>query len=160
MRWKDVTQEDDGPWVTFPTTKNKKPHRVPLSPQAVDVLERLRARGGSSAFVFPTDKPGRGDRPIASPGHAARRLKDATGIEDVHVHDFSRTVGTNLQKLGFSWEVIASVLNHTLRGVTRVYARHDYAKEKRDALVAWARKIDSIVTGRVEAANVVLMTSR
>jgi hypothetical protein len=46
-----------------------------------------------------------------------------------------------LQELGFSVELIEVILNHTsgvFRGVTGVYARHDYADQKRAALQRWS----------------------
>jgi integrase len=63
MRWKDV----DGEWWTIPAevAKNGLGHRVPLSPQAMRVLERVRKVTGEldrkadrkqSEWVFPHPK--------------------------------------------------------------------------------------------------------
>jgi hypothetical protein len=49
--------------------------------------------------------------------------------------------------------VISKILNHVERGVTAVYDRHSYDAEKRQALDAWGRKLEAIITG--QAANVV-----
>jgi hypothetical protein len=51
--------------------------------------------------------------------------------------------------------VIGRVLNHAERDVTAVYDRHSYDAEKRTALEAWGRKLESIVSGEEAAAKVV-----
>ncbi len=43
--------------------------------------------------------------------------------------------------------VIGRVLNHAERDVTAVYDRHSYDAEKRTALEAWDRKLESIGSG-------------
>ena len=57
---------------------------------------------------------------------------------------------TTLGLLGFSEEVISKVCNHTTRGprATAVYARYDYDREKREALEAWGRHLDALLTGQ------------
>ncbi|MGO8933596.1 MAG: hypothetical protein ACLQDA_07800, partial [Terracidiphilus sp.] len=77
------------------------------------------------------------------------------------LHDIRRSCITGLQRLGFPLEVTEAVANHksgTLSGIAATYARHDYAKEKREALDAWARHVESIVSGR--PANVVSLSER
>jgi len=45
------------------------------------------------------------------------------------------------------------LLNHTDRRVTDIYDRYDYDKEKRQALEAWARKLQGILSEK-KADNV------
>jgi hypothetical protein len=78
-------------------------------------------------------------------------------IEPWVFHDLRRTVATNLQKLGIRVEVTEAVLNHvsgSRAGIVGVYQKHDYATEKRQALEAWSRRLEAIVTGAT-ASNVV-----
>ncbi len=66
-------------------------------------------------------------------------------------------MATNLQKLGVRLEVTEAVLNHisgSRAGIVGIYQRHTWAAEKRAALSAWARRLDTIVSG-ASAANVV-----
>jgi hypothetical protein len=46
--------------------------------------------------------------------------------------------------------VIARILNHVETGVTAVCDRHYYDREKREALEAWARRLDEIVEEGLE----------
>jgi hypothetical protein len=76
---------------------------------------------------------------------------DSLPVKGWRAHDLRRTVCTQLAKMGFSPMVIGSVVNHrqvTKAGVTLgVYVQYDYAREKRDALDAWAERLSAIVTG-------------
>ena len=42
--------------------------------------------------------------------------------------------------------VIGKILNHIESGVTRVYNRHSYDKEKQEALNAWGARLSRIVS--------------
>ena len=42
--------------------------------------------------------------------------------------------------------VISKILNHVESGVTRVYDRHSYDKEKQEALDAWGARLVRIVS--------------
>jgi hypothetical protein len=59
--------------------------------------------------------------------------------------------------IGVAPHVIEAVLNHksgTIKGVAKIYNRYNYATEKRQALEAWARRLEAIVSG-AETSNVV-----
>jgi integrase len=85
MRWQDV----DGPWWTIPAelAKNGLSHRVPLSPQAVSIIERLRKRA-KGPWVFPSLTT---ERPIENPQKAAERLRERSKVPDLRLHDLRRT---------------------------------------------------------------------
>ena len=49
---------------------------------------------------------------------------------------------------GVQREDVAKILNHVDSGATSIYDRHSYDNEKRQALETWARKLESILTGK------------
>ena len=72
-------------------------------------------------------------------------------------HDLRRTAASGMAGLGIPPHVVEAVLNHksgTIKGVAAVYNRYSYATEKREALDAWARRLDAIVNP-APASNVV-----
>jgi integrase len=74
------------------------------------------------------------------------------------LHDLRRTAASGMAALGVRLPVIEKALNHksgSFRGIVGVYQRHEYAVEKRDALVRWADHVDALVSGRRE--NVVTL---
>ena len=65
-------------------------------------------------------------------------------------HHLRRTVAYNLQRLGVRLEVAETALDDVSgnrAGITGVYPRAEHAAEKRNALAAWANRLDAIVTG-------------
>src|SRR5262249_13199224 len=97
----------------------------------------------------------------------ARRAKGAeTGgkppapLTPWNVHDLRRTVATGLQRLGVRLEVTEAVLNHISgsRGeIAGVYQRHDWAAEKRAALVSWGAHVSAVIEGGTAASNIVTL---
>ncbi len=152
MRWQDI----DGDWWTIPGefTKNGLAHRVPLSPPAVNLLKEIKGDNEDvpTGWVFPRPK---GAGPITVVWKTAQRLRTRSGIEFVP-HDLRRTVASRMTgDLGISRLVVSKILNHVESGITAVYDRHSYNPEKRQALDAWGRRLDEILTGASSGANVV-----
>ena len=63
--------------------------------------------------------------------------------------------------IGIPPHVVEAALGHrsgTIKGVAAVYNRYSYGTEKRQALDAWARRLQAIVSGD-PASNVVELAS-
>jgi integrase len=148
MRFKDI----DGDWWTIPAefSKNGLSHRVPLSPQAQRVIEQVQrfaeqqdALRKRSEWVFP--HPKRPEDPIYESGLFARRIRKNSGV-DFRAHDFRRTAASMMAGMGTPRLVIGKILNHVEPGVTKVYDRHSYDREKQEALNAWGARLSGIVS--------------
>jgi integrase len=147
--WSEVDFESAMWEIPSSKTKNARPHRVPLSPMALKILDSLPRQG---SYVFPSRAGASIDesRPMKSGAlaHAIRRNRDMLGLEEFCPHDLRRTCASFLASLGVERFIISRILNHTERNVTAIYDRYSYDKEKRQALVMWAAKLEEIVTGR------------
>lgn len=151
MAWADVEMASS--WWTIPAEKSKNglAHRVPLSAMARAVLEEMR--DADPVWVFPS--PARKGRHIVKPYDAARRVATLTkpseeepGVEFV-LHDLRRTAASYMTSMGFDrLKYVAKILNHVETGVTRVYDRHSYDAEKREALDAWAERLKVILSSK------------
>ena len=122
-------------------TKNKQLHIVPLSQQAMAIIDQLLEQDGE--FLIKTGRTG--DKPVNGFSKAKVQLDRLSGITDWKFHDIRRTVATNLSKLGVDRSLLQRIVNHTDSGVTAIYDRYSYLEEKRDALQKWADKLDDIV---------------
>jgi integrase len=121
--------------------KNKKSHSVPLSRQAMGIVEA--APQISEEYVFSY-----GTRPLRGFHHAKQALDQASGVSGWTLHDLRRTCASGLAKLGVSIAVIEQILNHrggSLAGVAGVYIRQQFEKEKRAALQQWADYVEQLV---------------
>jgi integrase len=157
----ELDLNDTAPMWTIPSSraKNREPHRVPLSPLALQLIREARDLGGSSPWLFPSPKGEGGIDPHAST-KALGRARAAIGLDDFRVHDLRRTAATRMAEMGINPHTISLVLNHisirrgTITG--KVYNQYSYDREKREALIAWGARLERIVAGE-EGANVAPM---
>ena len=122
-------------------TKNRKTFELPLSTQALAILERQHRRN-STEFVF-------SDKGYQDWDRAKQRLDRKLGIAEWHLHDLRRTCATQLGELGIQPHYVEAILNHVSghkRGVAGTYNRAKYADEMRTALQRWANHLDTITT--------------
>jgi integrase len=146
MKWTDIrTAIDDNEQSTLhlAETKNGRPHDLPLSGIAMEILDALPRY--KSEYVFAAafgDRPGH----VSGFSRAKRRCDELSGITGWRLHDLRRSVATYMVGLAIPLETVGKVLNHAPAGVTaKTYVRHSYAPEMRRALETWARKLQSIV---------------
>lgn len=139
---------------TLPDSKNKRPHLVPLSALALDLIGHA-LKGNENAFVFPSRAGARrvGHIHRESLSRAAYRLSRRLG-EPWAAHDLRRSCATRLGELGASRFVMDRVLNHVDQSVTgKHYDLHDYEAEKREDLDKWAAEIERLVGIERSARN-------
>ena len=78
---------------------------------------------------------------------AAASFELPTGLRDVRLHDFRRTVGSWLAQRGNSLHLIGRVLNHSNQATTAIYAR--FAEDHvRTALDEHGRRVLEVAQGR------------
>lgn len=94
-------------------------HYIPLSSAALELLQ-LVPREEGNPYILPGKKPG---SHLVNIDKAWNRVREAAGIEDVHIHDLRRTVGSWLAQAGNSLHLIGRVLNHSNQSTTAIYAR-------------------------------------
>jgi integrase len=120
-------------------TKNGRQHEVPLSRQALAIVER-QPRRNSSGFLFSDNGNHDWDRSKA-------RLDGKLGIAPFTLHDLRRTAATGMAELRVQPNIIEAVLNHVSghkAGVAGIYNRARYEADMRDALQRWADHIDRL----------------
>jgi integrase len=137
-------------------SKNRRQHTVPLSPQAMEIINGLPRFSGSK-FVFSAGKT------AASGFSSAKERLDkfiardnGEAIAPWIMHNFRRGTATGLAGLGINLPVIERCLNHvsgSFGGIVSIYQKHSFADEMRAAMDAWGRRIDSLVTDK--ASNVI-----
>jgi integrase len=157
MEWSEIDLERRVWSLPREKAKNDQGHDVHLSQQAVDLLLALpRIQGG---LVFSTN----GRTAVSGFSRSKERLDGLMAKSIGHevdpwiLHDLRRSAATGMAGLRVLPHVVDRILNHTsgtIRGVARVYNRFDYLEERKAAIEAWGRKVDTIVTG-AEAANVI-----
>ncbi|HEX9320564.1 MAG TPA: tyrosine-type recombinase/integrase, partial [Xanthobacteraceae bacterium] len=132
-------------------TKNNRPHVIPLTPPAMQILEQVPRREGR-VLLFGSGTAGYGGWHLAK-----RKLDERVAITSSErlrpwtVHDIRRTVATGMADLGVQPHVVEAVLNHvsgTKRGVAGTYNKSKYANEVKQALALWADHVGALVEDR------------
>lgn len=124
--------------------KMRQAHVVPLAPQAVAILDELRAIGGGSRYVLPGRNP---DKPISNNTllFALYRLGYKSKMT---AHGFRAVASTALNEAGFRADVIEAQLAHAERDEVRAaYNRALYMPERRTMLRQWADMVDAYARG-------------
>ena len=129
-------------------TKNGRPHKVPLSPQARTVLRDMREVNGECTFAFAS--PRKRDQPIGVAGRAFARWREAAQVEDFKGVDLRHAAVSGMARAGVRLEVIQQVMNHSPADITRrVYlARDSLLAEVAQALNLWGAHVDRVVAGK------------
>lgn len=132
---------------TIPATrmKMKIEHRVPLSPQALDVLEELRPISGAGELCF----PGHHDPSRMMSENAMLYAIWRMGYRGkATVHGFRATGSTILNECGFNPDAIERQLAHAERNKIRAaYHRSEYMEERLKMMNWWADYLDQIKAG-------------
>ena len=149
-------------WVEIDLTKNvwaipaermkkNKPHTVPLSPQAIQLLELIKPISGRGEFVFPSD---RNPRRHAHPQTANTALKRMGFDKKLVAHGTRALASTTLNDQGFDPEVIEAALAHTGKDEVRnAYNRAEYVARRIPMMNWWSERIEKAATGNMSLAG-------
>lgn len=145
LLWTDI--DVDKAMLTIPASRMKmgRTHRVPLSTQAMAVIERIRPLNGHRKLVFSS---------VRKPGFPMSENTLNLGIQRMGFqatsHGMRSTFSTIAnESLNFKREVIEAALAH-LDGnkVAAAYNRTDYYQERVRLMQWWANFLDSSARGK------------
>ena len=146
-QWEEFDREP-GYWVKPSAhVKQRKVHKLPLSPAAIELIDRLRKKR-RGRWVFPGDKPG---EPLAVLWRVWDFVRRQTGLgKDARLYDLRHTFASVGAGGGLSLPIIGRLLGHTQPRTTQRYA-HLADDPLREA----AEKITTVITGKGKGAAVV-----
>jgi integrase len=150
LRWPEINEESRLIALPGERTKNGRPHDVPLSKAALEILNSIPRRVNRD-FVFGEGKGG-----FSGWSKAKASLDAQLGLKAWRLHDLRRTASTRMADLGVQPHIIEAVLNHVSghkAGVAGVYNRSTYANEKRTALDALSNYV-MVAAAKAEGSNV------
>ncbi|MFM0338154.1 tyrosine-type recombinase/integrase [Paraburkholderia fungorum] len=140
-KWSEI-DTDKAQWdIPAERMKSRRPHRVYLSTQALEVLEVQRALTGDLEYVFPSAFRAVVPMADATLNHLFKRMD--FGVAEFSPHGTRGTAATLLREHGFSRDVVELLLAHTERSQTAAsYHHHELEAERRRALQYLADEID------------------
>lgn len=130
MRWEHVDLAN-AVW-NIPDTKNDEPQEILLTEEELEILRRRFKERTSFEWVFPgTGRKGY----LQDPKKGWERILRRAGINDLHLHDLRRTLGSYMAMTGASLSVIGNALNHKDVTTTRKVYAHTAREAERQARV-------------------------
>jgi integrase len=167
MRWDEVDFEKRIWSLPAARTKNKRPHVLPLSSLAIDILQSLPRIENDAGLVFPARvAAGKSVVPVSAHSKAKLRLDQAIAelarsegsapLAQWGIHDLRRSCASGMARLGIDLHVIERCLNHasgSFGGIVGVYQRHKFEDGMRRAMDAWAAHVERLGAGGA-ASNV------
>jgi integrase len=105
MTWQNVNFNERS--FLIPDTKNKDPHRLPMSSHLEALLKRRHFQS-ESPWVFPSPIT---DGPLKEPRTAVKRVVELSGIQFT-LHDLRRTFATTAENLDIPHYALKRLLNH------------------------------------------------
>jgi integrase len=142
--WSEIDSERAVWSIPVEKMKMRRPHRVPLSRQALAMVEQLHAITGYSRYLFPC--MGRPKRPMSEScvNQALRRL--GYDRSEMTAHGFRAMAATLLNETGrWNPDAIERQLAHQeASSVRRAYARGEYWDERIAMMQHWSDYLDDL----------------
>lgn len=144
-RWDEIDLEKRVWTIPADRMNMGKPHRVPLTDEAIAILDLIRPWSGLREHVF----PGRSNpRTHANPSAVNQVLKRSRLAGQQSAHGFRALGSTTLNEQGFTPDVIEAALAHEDGNKVRAaYNRSDYLEERREMMAWWSDHIEQARKG-------------
>ena len=134
---------DEGVWrVPAERMKMRRPHRVPLAPQAIGLLRELQEHTGTSDLLFPSVRSWK--KPMSENTFNAALRRMGYSSDQMTAHGFRATFSTLANESGL-WhaDAIERALAHVeANDVRRAYVRGEHWDERVQLAAWWADQLD------------------
>ncbi|CDX20206.1 putative integrase; KpLE2 phage-like element [Mesorhizobium plurifarium] len=153
--WKEFDFESSVWIIPEARMKMRRPHRVPLSRQALSVLASLREISGGGSLLVPSVRSV--SRPISDNTVNAALRRMGYGKEEATAHGFRATASTLLNECG-KWhpDAIERQLAHIENNnVRRAYARAEHWEERVKMMQWWADYLDDLESKNARVISIV-----
>ena len=150
-RWEEIDL-DKALWhIPAERMKKRKAHTVPLSPQAMAILEAMRPISALREHVFPGDRDPKTHTHQQSANMAIRRMGYAG---ELVAHGLRALASTTMNEQGFDSDVVESALAHTDKNQVRAaYNRSEYLQRRRVLMCWWSDHIEAAATGKAAVSG-------
>ena len=126
--------------------KEREPHLVPLSRQALEILKSLKPFTGAGKYIFPSIRTeGRGNIPMSENTIVAAIRRLGFGKDEMCAHGFRGMASTILNEQGWPPDVIERALAHAEgNSVRAAYNQARWLPERRRMMQWWSDWLDSL----------------
>ena len=143
-RWSEFDFETKLWTIPAERMKMPTPHIVPLSKQAIAIIEQLKLINGHRTHLFPSTK---GEDKVMSDGTLNKALHIMGYKDRMTVHGFRGVASTELHEMGYPHEHIELQLAHMERNkVSAAYNHAKYVPQRKKMMQDWADCLERLRT--------------
>ncbi|RZF80528.1 DUF4102 domain-containing protein [Pseudoalteromonas sp. CO325X] len=149
--WEEIDFEKQIWTIPAERMKTRKEHRIPLSPQAVRILEKMRTISGNREHVFPADRNPRTHANLQTANAAIKRMGFHGRLVAHGLRALASTILNDHQQ--FDYLLIEAALAHQDKNEVRAaYNRADYLEKRREMMCWWS---DFITRAQIKSLEVI-----
>ncbi len=150
--WADIDFEKRIWTIPAERMKKRRIHIVPLTDQALALLEAIKPYSGHREYVFPADRDPRTHCNSQTANMALKRM----GFEGRLVsHGMRSMASTILNEQGWEPELIEVALAHVDKDEVRnAYNRAEYIERRRPMMAWWSEHIQEAATGNLSVSAI------
>jgi integrase len=143
-KWDEINWDTNVWTIPAVRTKTRKPHRVPLSPTAINLLRSLTSDGSYIFTGRPTGRLRDGTQYHSGAALNVKAMYELMRSTSFTVHGFRSTFRNwGLEQTEFDFFLLEMCLSHQVgNAVTRAYLRGDALEKRRVIMEAWAEYIE------------------
>jgi len=146
-KWENIDFENCIWDIPAEDMKMKTPLRLPLSKQAIEILEDIRQYTGGEKYIFKSFRSKSGILSENTFNIALKRMGFSS--EDTVAHGFRTSFMTSMAEMGFPVDVLNLILDHRKRNkIEAAYNRSEKFEDKKIILQAWADYLDKLRTAK------------
>ncbi|PSW05043.1 integrase [Photobacterium rosenbergii] len=145
MTWNELDLENNLWHIPAERMKKKIAHTVPLTNQAIEILERIKPVSGHREHVFPADRNPKTHTNTQTANMAIKRMDGGKYKGVLVAHGLRSIASTALNDSGeFEPDLIEKALAHLDKNeVRRAYNRGDYLERRKKVMEWWSDYIDA-----------------
>jgi len=146
-RWEEIDFINKTWTIPSERMKKKRPHVVPLTTQAVTLLEVMKPVSGHREHVFPADRKPSTHINSQTANMAIKRMGFGGRLV---AHGLRSIASTALNEQGFDPDIVESALAHSdNNGVRAAYNRAEYLNRRREMMNWWSNYIQHSAEGNL-----------
>lgn len=146
-KWSEINFKQKTWTIPAERMKRRIEHVIPLSQQALTLLEIMKSLNGNREHVFSSSKNPRKPMNSATTNVALKRM----GFGGVLVsHGLRALASTTLNEQGFNGDVVEACLAHVDKNeVRKAYNRATYLEQRIKAMAWWSKHIENASQGNL-----------
>lgn len=141
-KWQDIDLESKLWTIPAENMKKRRAHRVPLTQEAINLLNAIHPISGCSPYVFPSKSSNKEHMSKFTANAAIKRSLELKG--ELVAHGLRAIASTMLHEQGFDSLLIEACLAHADENETRAsYNRTDYLEQRAPIMAWWSTTISA-----------------